>query len=249
MSAPHYSIIVPAFNEEHFLPHSLGAIRTAMAQMTGLRGEVIVVDNNSTDKTAEVATEGGAQVVFEGVNQISRARNAGAKAAQGKWLVFVDADATLTPELLTLALTNLKSGHSGGGACIAMDAPLPLLLSMATGFCNLILSTFSIPAGCFIYCTKEAFDHIGGFNEQVYATEELYLGLAMRRYAKRTKQPFKVVRTPKMVSSARKLGWFGAGTLLRHLIILSLWPRAARSREACGMWYHQTIDGKKTPQR
>jgi glycosyltransferase involved in cell wall biosynthesis len=247
MDKPLYSIVVPAFNEEHYLPHSLAAIRKAMDAFPDLMGEVVVTDNNSTDRTAEVARTLGATVVFEPINQISRARNAGAKAAQGDWLVFVDADATLTPALLGLALTNLKNGHSGGGAAIGMDEKLPLSLGWSLHVCNAILTTAHIPAGCFIYCTKEAFTAIGGFNEAVYATEEMYFGLAMRRYARRTGQPFRVVWSPKMISSARKVHWFGAWSLLKHLILLTFYPPAARSRAACGMWYDKTIDGKKGP--
>jgi glycosyltransferase involved in cell wall biosynthesis len=79
-----YSIVIPAFNEEEFLPATLAAVRAAMAAQTGACGELIVVDNNSTDRTAAVARSLGAQVVFEPVNQISRARNCGAAAALGR---------------------------------------------------------------------------------------------------------------------------------------------------------------------
>jgi len=78
-----YSVIVPAFNEEAFLGHTLDALRQAMATVS-LHGEVIVTDNNSTDTTAEIAAASGAKVVFEPVNQISRARNAGARQAAGR---------------------------------------------------------------------------------------------------------------------------------------------------------------------
>ena len=91
------SVVVPAFNEEKVLPRSLAAIRTALAAFDD--AELIVCDNNSTDRTAAIAREAGAQVVFEHVNQISRARNAGARAARGDWLLFVDADSYPSREL------------------------------------------------------------------------------------------------------------------------------------------------------
>ena len=88
------SIIVPAFNEEKLIERSLLSIRSAATTFSqvGWEHEIIVCDNNSTDRTGELARAQGARVFFEPVNQISRARNAGAAAANGEWLVFVDAD-------------------------------------------------------------------------------------------------------------------------------------------------------------
>ena len=88
------SIIVPAFNEEKLLGGTLEHIKAAAGALTsiGWETELIVCDNNSTDRTAEIARAAGVTLVFEPVNQISRARNAGAATATGDWLVFVDAD-------------------------------------------------------------------------------------------------------------------------------------------------------------
>jgi glycosyltransferase involved in cell wall biosynthesis len=79
------SIVVPAFNEEKLIERSLQNIRAAAITFSqvGWEHEIIVCDNNSTDRTAELAQAQGACVVFEPVNQISRARNAGAAAAKG----------------------------------------------------------------------------------------------------------------------------------------------------------------------
>lgn len=79
------SIIVPAFNEEQFLGKTLAQIKAATSALanTGWGTELIVCDNNSTERTAEIAQAAGANVVFEPVNQISRARNSGAAAATG----------------------------------------------------------------------------------------------------------------------------------------------------------------------
>jgi glycosyltransferase involved in cell wall biosynthesis len=92
------SIIIPAFNEEKRIGACLGSVRSALAANArpDLETEVIVADNNSTDATAEIARHEGTCVVFEPVNQISRARNAGARVATGDWLLFIDADSTLS---------------------------------------------------------------------------------------------------------------------------------------------------------
>ncbi|HEX4644727.1 MAG TPA: glycosyltransferase [Verrucomicrobiae bacterium] len=95
------SVVVPAFNEEKLLAETLRRIRASLEAFNrlGWPGELIVCDNNSTDHTAELARSAGATVVFEPVNQIARARNKGAEAASGDWLIFVDADSHPTPEL------------------------------------------------------------------------------------------------------------------------------------------------------
>jgi glycosyltransferase involved in cell wall biosynthesis len=84
-----YSIIIPAYNEEDYLPHTLEHLIRAMKAFIRYKGEIIVTDNNSTDSTASIAKKYGARVVFEGHRQISRSRNTGAKAAHGKYLIFV----------------------------------------------------------------------------------------------------------------------------------------------------------------
>ena len=81
------SIIIPAYNEEKLIGGTLAKIATACRTFDeqGCGYEVIVCDNNSTDRTAQLARDAGASVVFEPVNQIGRARNCGAAAATGDW--------------------------------------------------------------------------------------------------------------------------------------------------------------------
>jgi len=69
VAAPDYSIVLPAYNEEALLPATLGRLREAMAEVP-LRGEIVVCDNNSSDRTAEAAAAAGARVVLEPKNQI-----------------------------------------------------------------------------------------------------------------------------------------------------------------------------------
>ena len=106
------SIVVPAFNEERLLGGSLAQIKSAAGAFTqrGWDFELIVCDNNSTDRTAEIASAAGATVVFEPVNQIAHARDAGAAAATGGWLVFVDADSHPSAELFQDVAEQIRSG-------------------------------------------------------------------------------------------------------------------------------------------
>lgn len=79
------SIIVPAFNEGKLPGETLVKIKAAADMFTKLRWEIelIVCDNNSTDRTAEIARAAGATVIFKPIHLISRARNSGAAVANG----------------------------------------------------------------------------------------------------------------------------------------------------------------------
>ena len=103
-SSPVVSVVIPAFNEEKGLPSCVQRIREACNASSDIADayEIIVCDNNSTDATAAVAEACGCRVVFEPINQISRARNRGATVATGEWLLFVDADSWPSPELIRL---------------------------------------------------------------------------------------------------------------------------------------------------
>ena len=83
-----YSFVVPAFNEESHLDFTLKALQKCMEGAKGYRGEIVVVDNNSDDRTAEIAKARGVRVVFEPHNQISKARNRGAVPKQRREFVF-----------------------------------------------------------------------------------------------------------------------------------------------------------------
>jgi glycosyltransferase involved in cell wall biosynthesis len=95
------SVVIPAFNEEKLITATLRSVQEAGAAFGALGWELqmVVCDNNSTDGTAGRARAAGARVVFEPVNQIARARNTGAAAADGEWLMFLDADSRPAREL------------------------------------------------------------------------------------------------------------------------------------------------------
>src|SRR5436190_927697 len=123
------SIIIPAFNEERLIAGTLASLREGMEELSrrGFESELIVCDNNSTDRTAEIARGVGATVVFEPVNQIARARNRGAAAASGDWLIFVDADSNPDRELFGEVAEQIAAGRCiAGGVTVKMDAQHPV---------------------------------------------------------------------------------------------------------------------------
>lgn len=235
-----YSLIIPAWNEAEFLPETLQAITAAMQQLdsqSAHRGELIVVDNNSTDNTAEIAEALGAKVVFESVNQIARARNRGAEVAAGDALVFVDADSQCTAELLRHVLDLLEAGNTvGGGSLITPDKPITGAALRALKLWNQIALKGRLAAGCFVYCRKDAFVETGGFNTRVYAGEEIYLSRALKKWGRRREQQFHIATLSPVVTSTRKLEWYTPFQIVRQALLVLI-PGAVYSKRLCKTWY------------
>jgi glycosyltransferase involved in cell wall biosynthesis len=239
--APDYSIVVPAYNEEALLPATLGHLREAMAAVP-LSGEVVVCDNNSTDSTAARARAAGATVVFEPVNQISRARNTGARAARGRFLVFVDADTRVAPPLLEEALQLLASGTAcGGGAAVVMEGVEAGISAGLVSLWNAVSRARRLAAGSFLFVLRDAFEDVGGFSEKVYASEEIWLSRALKRYGRKRGLAFEILQAHPVVTSGRKARWYPTPVLLSVALLILLMPLLLRSRRFCWLWYRRPL--------
>ena len=234
-----YSVIIPAYNEEKLLGRTLSHLDAAM-QSQKFTGEVIVVDNNSTDDTARIARQHGAAVVFEPYRQISRARNGGARAAHGKFFIFLDADTMLSADLLKMALSNLQNGtHCGGGTLINFDTPLPFLASRLVRMWNWLSKVKNLAAGSFVYCLNEGFQDIGGFSEKIYASEEIFFSRQLTAWGKKRGLQFEIISEYPVITSGRKFHWFSSLQISLLLFFLTLFPWALRNRYLCGFWYNR----------
>ena len=237
-----YSIIVPAYNEAVELPTTLESVRHAMNDQL-LKGECIVVDNNSTDKTSEIAEKYGTdQVVFESVNQISRARNAGAKASNGRYLIFVDADTRIDSILLKETLKLLDSGdYAGGGALLEFEGKTSMVGHFGITLWKYISQWSNTAAGSFLFCRRDAFEAIGGFDLKLYASEEIRFSRLLRKWGKQNKQDFTIINKTSAQTSARKLEWYGSARILLGLLFLPLTPIIVRFRALCWFWYNRPV--------
>jgi glycosyltransferase involved in cell wall biosynthesis len=236
---PFYSIIIPAYNEEKWLTRTLPHLKQAM-DMSEVSGEVIVVDNNSTDETARVARRHNTRIVFEPVNQISRARNTGAKIAKGHYLIFLDADTFLSPVLLKTALQHLSSGRfCGGGSLVDFDKPISPFSRKILELWNWISVTFNVAAGCFIYCLRDGFKAIGGFSEKVYAGEEIWFSHEMRSWGNPRNMGFQMISSHRIITSSRKLDRFSPLELALSVVVLTIFPFSVRFRRLCSHWYYR----------
>jgi glycosyltransferase involved in cell wall biosynthesis len=203
-----------------------------------LTGEIIVVDNKSSDKTAEIAQEHGVKVVFEPVRQIARARNCGAKHSRGNYLVFLDADTKLSHELLEEALELLDSRlYCGGGTLVDFDSDLPYLATKLVKLWNWISKKGKLAAGSFIFCLSQSFRDIGGFDETVYAGEEIFLSRKLKEWGKENNKLFTIIDKRSVITSGRKFYWYSSAQILLLLLVFTVFPVAFRYQSLCRFWY------------
>lgn len=238
--SPFISVLVPAFNEAAELPRMLTSVQEAFAAIGRTDFEVVVCDNNSSDATADIASAQGARVVFETHNQIARARNAAAKAARGEWFKFIDADSVLSPELLTATLSDIQSGKSlGGGARVAFDRDsIPLYIRAGLASWNSLSRSLRWAAGAYIYCSRPAFESTGGFDERVYASEEIGFSRKLKRLARKERKQFHILQKTPILTSARKADQFTFGQTVLQ-VLRCAWPGSLRRRDRCGFWYRR----------
>ena len=231
-----YSFVIPAYNEELLLPNTLKILNTILLEISDFKGELIVVDNNSTDNTGAVAESYNATVVFEGFQQISSSRNAGAKAANGKYLIFVDADTIIAKELVLASLTLLESKLSVGGGAIAKFDSSDKMGETLCNWWNKMAIKLKVACGAYMFCSKQDFIEVGGFNENVYASEEIWFGRKLKKLAKTRQQTFNII--PILIeTSARKMEWYGPWKLFVMFFPILIFPWLVRNKKFCDLWY------------
>ena len=205
-----FSVIIPAYNEERFLPRLLESIETARSKYSGGHEEieVIVANNNSTDATAEVAAAHGARVVHVPKRRIAAARNGGARASRGEILCFIDADSAIHSQTFNAIDEAMKTGRYIWGVtggilerksfallvtyCIAM--PIVLLTGLDTGLS---------------FCRREDFQSVGGYDESRLYAEDVILPLALRRLGRTKGQRTTRLPQVKALACTRKFDQFG----------------------------------------
>jgi glycosyltransferase involved in cell wall biosynthesis len=230
------SFIIPAYNEELEISSTIGAIHHAAATGTAQPYEIIVVDDASTDATPKIAEMAGARVISIHRRHIAAARNAGAGAALGQYLFFIDADTRISRTHIVEGVTALEAGYAGGSARVEVDGFVPLWGRIfLRAFCALYFG-FNLGAGAFLFTTRSNFEAIGGFDEQYFVGEEVYFSLALRKLER-----FKVVREP-ILTSGRKFRIYPAKQILGNFFgVIVGGRRVARSRAKLHLWY----DGKR----
>jgi glycosyltransferase involved in cell wall biosynthesis len=225
------SFVVPAYNETAELPATLRSIHDA-AREAGCDYEIVVADDASTDGTAELARKLGARVVSIARRQIAAARNAGARAAMGEVLIFVDADTHIAAEHVRGALVALERGCAGGGARIVIGGEIPRWARIFLRIFSFFYFGLNFGAGAFLFTTRDNFLAAGGFDEKYFAGEEIFFTLALKKLGR-----FILLPRP-ITTSGRKLRLYPPGKILaRTMSIILGGPGAVTSRRKLDLWY------------
>lgn len=238
---PRISLIVPAFNEEHYLGRLLDSVDVARSCYR--RGpdavEVVVADDGSTDATSEIATVRGCRVVRLEARKIAAARNAGAASARGLVFAFVDADTRIHPDTFNaiddlIASPKVAAGTTGVtperwslgiAVTFAILVPWVWLLRMDTGV---------------VFCRADDFRAVGGYDERRSFGEDVQLLVDLRRLGRQRGRRLARAGSVKAVSSTRKFDRHGEWhyfRLIRHLLLPMIRQPELRDELVETYWY------------
>jgi glycosyltransferase involved in cell wall biosynthesis len=222
---PDIALVIPAYNEEALLPRLLRSVAEARIRFdrAGGRLEVIVADNGSTDRTAEVARSFGCRVTPVERRVIAAARNGGAKAATSQVLAFVDADTQVHPDTFVRIAETMSSGHCIAGASGWKLERTSLGLKATEAATRLMLRIFRVDGGV-VFCERTAFDAIGGYDEGRDFGEDVHFLLKLRRLARDRGATTRFSIGAPATLSTRKFDEHGDW----HMFAMACWPLIQR---------------------
>jgi len=235
------SLVVPAFNEASLLPRLLETIAAARARYRYGPGavQVIVADNGSTDDTVVIAERSGCEVVGVERRRIANVRNGGAALAQGEILSFVDADSEVHPETFNAIEDALAIGRVVAGATGVRLARMSPGIAVTYALFMPFVWAMRMDTGV-VFCRRDDFESVGGYNEQRAFGEDVQLLFDLRRLGKARGQKLIRLRSVKAVTSTRKFDSFGDWhyfTELRKLLPLVVRSPGATTDFADRFWY------------
>ena len=217
------TLVIPAHNEEALLPRLLDTVDVARARYSfGPDAiEVIVADNASTDRTAEIAAARGCRVVSVAKRAISAARNGGAAQASSPILAFIDADSQIHPETFNGVERALADNRIVGGATgVTMERWSLALVATYAAIIPLVLVT-GIDAGV-VFCRRSDYLEIGGYDERLLVAEDVAFLWALKRLGRSRRQRLTRLRSMKAVASTRKFDRHGDWHYFRDFTRMAL---------------------------
>lgn len=199
------SVVVPAYNEEKYIENCL---RSLVDQKTNFDYEVIVVDNNSTDKTLEAAKNFkgklNLRVILEKIQGRGASRAKGFREARGKIILSTDADAIVYPEWIDTLVAGLDGKMvATTTSCKTLDlgfikdAIFNFVQPTATILYRLIFGHFWL-AGFSFAISKSVYIKSGGFNANLQALEDTDLAVRVAKFGK-----IKFINKPVIFSGRR----------------------------------------------
>jgi glycosyltransferase involved in cell wall biosynthesis len=244
------SVIVPAFNESDYLPGLLSSLQVATLALkdegpSGDAVEVIVVDNASTDGTATIAVDFGVKVVAVERRGIAIARNAGAAAATGDVLVFIDADYRVLPSFLTRLVHSYESdpAMAAAGVRVALE-PIEIdpITRTACYVALMLLRRFKRMSFGVATFRRPCFETLGGYDESLYALEDVEILEQLAEPQHQRLGRYRILNDVLVFASPRGFyrgGFLGMGDMLGTYVRMAAFPAARRTRAKCAYWYER----------
>jgi len=235
------SVVVPAFNEEFYLGETLASLNRARAYLEGERGlqaEIVVVDNDSDDSTANIARALGATVARETEHNVAKVRNTGAKLSSGDVIVFVDADTIVPDKLLSRIVGAMSDDTCFGGAVDTDYRPLKLTVKVYLQFWRILGKLTKVAQGATQFCRRDLFLALNGYDETLFMGEDVDFYWRLKRIAKRQNGGVVLIEDLKVVPSTRR---FDQWRLWRTLIWTNpVFILLFRRRSSCWHGWYKT---------
>ncbi len=212
------SVVIPAFNEEGYLGETLASLNRAKAFLQNegsVPAEIIVIDNDSNDSTADVARALDATVARETQHNVARVRNTGAKLCTGDVIVFVDADTIVPDKLLSRIVEAMSDDTCFGGAVDPHYRPMKLTVQVYLEFWRIIGKLTGMAQGATQFCRKDVFLSLKGYDETLFMGEDVDLYWRLKRFAKRQNGRVVFIEDIRVAPSTRR---FDQWRLWRTLI-------------------------------
>ena len=201
------TIVVPAFNEEGYLSETLASLDRAKAFLQrerSIQTEIIVVDNDSDDSTADVALALGVAVAREAVHNVAKVRNTGARLSSGETIVFVDADTVVPENLLSRVVDAMSDDTSVGGAVDTDYRPKKLMVQAYLEFWRLVGKSTGMAQGATQFYRKDVFFTLKGYDETLFMGEDVDLYWRLKKFAKRQNGRVVFIEDIRVVPSTRR---------------------------------------------
>lgn len=234
------SIIIPAYNEEKYLAPTLETIVTALNRVN-IAKELIVVDNESTDSTADIAKRFGASVVKESIRNIGRVRNAGAETASGDVLVFIDAD-TSVPITLFERIAEIMSENDCFGGAVSVDyGPFERRwMRYYPALWKFWGSVFNMKQGAAQFCRRNIFFELGGYDESIFLGEDVAFYWSLSKLASQKGGHLDFIEDLSVLTSSRrfdKMSLWRTAVLTHPIFIGLFYKRASVWKD----WYDNAV--------
>lgn len=229
------SIIIPARNEEAFLPQCLEAINAAKSLIPN-EVEIIIVLNRCEDRTEEIAKDAGAILVYEDAKNLSVIRNAGARAASGAIIMTIDADSIMSRNMLSRVAAELSNPRVVGGGVLMIPSRFSLGIIL-TGLCILPIAIYHRISGGVFFARKEDFDRLGGFDESLSSVEDIDFAKRLRQLGKDSNRKFRNIFRSYITTSTRKFDRLGDWYFLKNPRLIRTLLTGRNQAAAERIWY------------